>query len=103
MVMTNLALRRIYKLCPAIAAWATSDCPFTLWPTRTEACVGIQEYIGPRSSPLYAQSLHLEPGDVEFLRSLEAFSAIIAAIGALYDGDTRFRDGLFLEAEHAQH
>lgn len=81
----NPTLRRIYQLVPSIGAWARGGVPGPLWATSNDALRGIQEYVGPRASPLFANSLHLDKEDFAFLRSPEAFAAIEAVVDAIYN------------------
>lgn len=80
----NETLRRIYKILPAIGAWARVGSQNVLWGNLDSAKDGIAEYVGPRASQLVLNSLHIYDADRFFIVSTEALEAIMLVVEAIY-------------------
>lgn len=92
----NAILSQLYGLCPSIGAWAKTGAPNVLWANYENAKNGLAEYVGPRASALYMDSLHLAHGDREFLRRTSTLMAICTLADAIYHTRKNFEDGFFV-------
>jgi accessory colonization factor AcfC len=75
-------LARVYRILPTIQCWIEHAPHTQLWQDWEAAKQDLGRMVGAHADERIYDSLHISPEDRKFLRSPEAFEAIMNAVAA---------------------